>query len=55
MSPLARVVADWKERRAPFAQLLACYRSGQMSEAQWQQHLTDPDFRRWLDRESIRL
>ena len=30
--------------------LLACYRAGQISEAQWQEHLRDEVFRRWLKR-----
>ncbi|WP_162181969.1 hypothetical protein [Sphingobium yanoikuyae] len=46
---MARVVADWRDRRARFGQLLDCYRSGQMSEAQWQSHLADPGFKRWLN------
>ena len=32
-----------------FARLLACYRSGQMSERQWQVHLSDPLFALWLN------
>lgn len=31
-----------------YADLLACYRSGQISEAQWKEHLRDEVFRRWL-------
>lgn len=31
-----------------YEKLLACYRSGQMSEAQWQEHLKDVAFARWL-------
>lgn len=27
--------------------ILQCYRSGQMSEAQWQKHLDDKDFKSW--------
>lgn len=30
--------------------LLACYRSGQVSERQWQEHLKDKEFQRWLER-----
>lgn len=31
--------------------LLQCYRSGQMSEAQWQQHLHDDEvFRKWVEK-----
>lgn len=30
--------------------LLQCYRSGQISEAQWQQHLKDEVFSAWLKR-----
>lgn len=29
--------------------LLACYRSGQVSERQWQEHLQDEGFRKWLE------
>jgi hypothetical protein len=29
--------------------LLACYRSGQVSETQWQEHLKDEPFRKWLE------
>ncbi len=28
--------------------ILACYRSGQITEHQWQQHLRDDVFRAWL-------
>jgi hypothetical protein len=28
--------------------LLACYRSGQVSERQWTEHLRDPAFAAWL-------
>lgn len=31
-----------------FHAILACYRSGQMSERQWQDHLSDPLFSLWL-------
>lgn len=30
--------------------LLACYRSGQISERQWQEHLKDEVFRRWVEK-----
>ena len=30
--------------------LLMCYRSGQISAAQWEAHLQDLDFRDWLAR-----
>ncbi len=30
--------------------LMQCYKSGQMSEAQWQEHLKDDAFRLWLKR-----
>ena len=33
-----------------FYLILACYRSGQMSEAQWEAHKQDQLFRLWLDR-----
>ena len=29
--------------------LLICYRSGQVSERQWQEHLKDAGFVAWLD------
>lgn len=32
-----------------FEMLLACYRSGQMSERQWQAHLEDRAFREWVE------
>lgn len=32
-----------------FEMLLACYRSGQMSERQWQAHLEDKAFREWVE------
>ena len=31
-----------------FAMILTCYRSGQMSERQWQEHLRDPLFALWV-------
>jgi len=30
--------------------ILACYRSGQMSERQWQEHLEDKQFAAWMIR-----
>lgn len=33
-----------------FSQILACYRSGQMSERQWVEHLKDRLFSAWLRR-----
>ena len=33
-----------------YESLLVCYRSGQMSESQWQAHLKDEVFRAWLKR-----
>lgn len=35
-----------------FEMLLACYRSGQVSERQWQEHLKDPAFREWVEDQS---
>jgi len=29
--------------------LLQCYRSGQVSERQWQEHLKDENFKKWLE------
>jgi hypothetical protein len=34
---------------AGFAALIACYRSGQMSERQWQDHLSDPVFAAYVE------
>lgn len=34
--------------------LLACYRSGQMSERQWQAHLEDKAFREWVETRAAR-
>jgi hypothetical protein len=34
-----------------YADLLACYRSGQISEQQWQQHLRDEVFVAWLKKQ----
>lgn len=34
----------------PFEQLLACYRSGQMTETQWHDHLRNEVFCAWLKR-----
>jgi len=36
-----------------YALLLECYRSGQMCEAEWQQHLQDELFVAWLKRREI--
>ena len=35
-----------------FEALLACYRSGQVSERQWQEHLKDREFREWVEEEA---
>ena len=32
-----------------FPLILACYRSGQIDDARWQQHLADPLFAIWLE------
>jgi len=32
-----------------FELLLVCYKSGQVSECQWQEHVKDADFAAWLD------
>lgn len=34
--------------------LLACYRSGQISERQWQEHLKNEVFRKWLEKQEAR-
>lgn len=31
-----------------FELLLVCYKSGQVSELQWQEHLKDADFAKWV-------
>lgn len=31
-----------------FELLLMCYKSGQVSERQWQEHLKDADFAEWM-------
>lgn len=31
-----------------FELLLSCYKSGQITEQQWAQHLKDADFAEWL-------
>jgi hypothetical protein len=36
-----------------YALLLECYRSGQMTETEWQQHLQDELFAAWLKRRGI--
>jgi hypothetical protein len=33
-----------------FELLLACYKSGQVSERQWQEHLKDADFAEWMEK-----
>lgn len=33
-----------------YADILACYRSGQMSERQWAEHLKDRVFEAWLNK-----
>lgn len=40
---------DHQPRTREFELLLACYRSGQVSERQWQEHLRDPEFALWLE------
>jgi len=35
--------------------ILACYKSGQMSEKQWQSHLSDKLFVIWLNRKEERV
>ncbi len=32
-----------------FEMTLVCYRSGQIDEARWQLHLSDPEFRKWVE------
>lgn len=36
-----------------YTNTLDCYRSGQMSEAQWQEHLKDEDFADWYKLQSV--
>lgn len=33
--------------------LLTCYRSGQVSERQWQEHLRDEKLRQWLEEQGF--
>lgn len=35
-----------------FEMLLACYRSGQVSERQWQAHMEDKAFRVWVENQN---
>jgi len=37
-----------------YALLLACYRSGQITPAQWQEHLRDEVFAAWLKKHENR-
>jgi hypothetical protein len=37
-----------------YENLLICYRSGQISEYQWQQHLKDEVFVAWLKRNQVK-
>ena len=38
-----------------YANLLACRNSGQISDAQWQEHLQDDVFRAWLEKNNTVL
>ncbi len=33
-----------------YSMTLDCYRSGQIDEARWQLHLSDPEFKSWFDK-----
>jgi hypothetical protein len=35
-------------KMSKFELLLACYKSGQVSERQWTEHLKDVDFAEWM-------
>lgn len=49
--PDDEMVAEYHagEDVSEFEMLLACYRSGQVSERQWQEHLRDREFREWVE------
>jgi len=49
-----RLVRNGKDNFLMYALLLECYRAGQMSEAEWQQHLQDELFAAWLKRNGAR-
>jgi hypothetical protein len=36
-------------REEGYSKLLACYRSGQIAEDEWTEHLLDEDFHAWLE------
>ena len=36
-----------------YRELLECRHSGQISDAQWQQHLADPAFAAWIERKAM--
>ena len=36
-------------REEGYSRLLACYRSGQIAEDEWTEHLLDEDFHLWLE------
>jgi|GEM_PF-3544058 len=46
----ARAERAEKSAEASYALLLACYRSGQIPESAWVEHLKDDGLRAWLDR-----
>lgn len=33
-----------------YSLLIQCYRSGQISERQWQEHMKDEVFRKWVEK-----
>lgn len=45
-------VPDYRTSKEPpmseYAAILACYRSGQVSERQWQEHMRDEVFAAWV-------
>lgn len=41
---------DGEKRSTAFSHVLECYKSGQVSERQFQEHLKDPLFSKWLEK-----
>ena len=37
------------EREEGYWRLLECYRSGQVAESEWDEHMQDDDFRFWYE------
>ena len=45
-----RIASMERKQSSAYAHTLACYRSGQISEPQWQEHLKDEVFAAWIAR-----